>query len=34
LGGALYAAVFESRIAATLTPVAIKPRVAVASEGD
>jgi len=34
LGGALYAAVFESRIAATLTPVASKRRVAVASEGD
>jgi len=34
LGGALYAAVFESRIAATLTPAASKRRVAVASEGD
>lgn len=34
LGGALYAAVFESRIAATLTPVASKRRVAVASDGD
>jgi aquaporin Z len=33
LGGALYAAVFESR-AATLTPVVSKRRVAVASEGD
>ena len=34
VGGALYAAVFESRIAATLTPVVSKRRVAVASEGD